>query len=53
MAAVLIVEDNPSNMTLTVFLLESAGYAVLCATDAEAGLTLAREKQPDLILIDM
>jgi two-component system, cell cycle response regulator DivK len=49
MAKVLIVEDNPANMTLAVFLLESAGYAVLIARDAEAGLTLAREQQPDLI----
>jgi two-component system cell cycle response regulator DivK len=53
MATVLIVEDNLANMKLAVFLLESAGYAVLSATDAEAGLTLAREKQPDLILMDI
>jgi two-component system cell cycle response regulator DivK len=53
MARVLIVEDNPTNMTLAVFLLQSAGYTVLSATDAEAGLTLARAEQPDLILMDM
>jgi two-component system cell cycle response regulator DivK len=53
MATVLIVEDNPANMTLAVFLLESAGHTVLCATNAEAGLTLARDKQPSLILMDM
>ena len=53
MARVLIVEDNPTNMTLAVFLLQSAGHAVLSATDAEAGLTLARAEQPDLILMDM
>jgi two-component system cell cycle response regulator DivK len=50
---VLIVEDNPTNMTLVVFLLQSAGYTVLSAADAEAGLTLAREERPDLILMDM
>lgn len=49
----LIVEDNPANMTLATFLLESAGHAVLSATDAETGLTLAREQQPDLILMDI
>ena len=53
MATVLIVEDNPANMTLAVFLLESAGHTVLSATDAEAGLTLARDEQPDLILMDI
>ena len=53
MATVLIVEDNAANMTLARFLLESAGHTVLSATDAEAGLTLAREKQPNLILMDM
>jgi two-component system cell cycle response regulator DivK len=47
MARILIVEDNPANMTLAVFLLESAGHGVLKAADAEAGLTLARTEQPD------
>jgi len=53
MAKVLIVEDNPANMTLAVFLLQSVGHAVLSAMDAEAGLTLARDEQPDLILMDI
>ena len=53
MARILIVEDNPDNMFLTVMLLESAGYTVLSATDAEAGLTLARAELPDLILMDI
>ncbi len=53
MAKILIVEDNPANMTLAVFLLESAGHTVLSATDAEAGLTLARSEVPHLILMDI
>jgi two-component system, cell cycle response regulator DivK len=53
MATVLIVEDNPANMTLAVFLLQSAGHKVLKALDAEAGLALAREEHPDLILMDI
>lgn len=53
MATILIVEDNPTNMKLSSFLLESADYAVLTATSAEKGLTLAREKHPDLILMDI
>ena len=53
MAKILIVEDNPANMTLAVFLLQSVGHTVLSATDAEAGLTLARNEQPSLILMDI
>ena len=53
MCTVLIVEDNPDNMALVVFLLESAGHTVLSATDAEAGLRLARSEHPSLILMDI
>jgi two-component system cell cycle response regulator DivK len=53
MARLLIVEDNPTNLTLATFLLESAGHAVLTATDAECGLALARAERPDLILMDI
>jgi len=53
MAKVLIIEDNPANMTLATFLLQSAGHSVLAARDAETGLTLARDEQPDLVLMDI
>ena len=53
MAKILIVEDNPANMKLAVFLLESADHRVISATDAEVGLTLARAERPDLILMDI
>ena len=53
MSKVLIIEDNPANMTLWMFLLESVGHVVLSAIDAEAGLALARDQHPDLILMDM
>ena len=53
MAKVLVIEDNPANMTLATFLLQSAGHSVLAATDAETGLTLARAEQPDLVLMDI
>ena len=53
MARILIVEDNPANMKLAVMLLETAGHTVISATDAEGGLTLARDQQPDLILMDI
>jgi two-component system cell cycle response regulator DivK len=53
MARVLIVEDNPANLTLATFLLQSAGHDVISATDAETGLTMARNERPDLILMDI
>jgi two-component system cell cycle response regulator DivK len=53
MASVLVVEDNPGNMTLSTFLLETAGHTVLSATDAESGVALARSQQPELILMDI
>lgn len=53
MAKILIVEDNPANMTLAIFLLKSAGHSIVSATDAEAGLAVARAEQPDLILMDI
>jgi two-component system, cell cycle response regulator DivK len=53
MATILVVEDNAANMKLALLLLGSAGHAVLCAVDAETGLTLARTGRPDLILMDI
>ena len=53
MARILIVEDNPANMKLACLLMRNAGHSVLCAVDAENGLTLARAEQPDLILMDI
>ncbi|MCK9382507.1 MAG: response regulator [Sulfuritalea sp.] len=40
-------------MKLAVLLLRNAGHTVLCAVDAEAGLTIARAEQPDLVLMDL
>ena len=53
MARILVVEDNPANMTLAVFLLELTGHTVMTATNAEAGVALARSEQPALILMDI
>ncbi|MEX1113405.1 MAG: response regulator [Patescibacteria group bacterium] len=53
MANILVVEDHAANMTLAVFLLESAGQSVAKAVNAEAGLMLARADHPDLILMDI
>ena len=53
MAKVLVIEDNAANMKLASLLLRNAGHTVLCALDAETGLTMARVDMPDLILMDI
>lgn len=53
MANILVVEDNPNNMKLAVFLLESGGHTVLQANDAQSGIRIARDHGPELILMDI
>ena len=49
---ILIIEDNPLNLELATDLLEANGFAVDSARSAEEGLRLARERLPDLVLMD-
>lgn len=53
MKKLLVVEDDPIIMNLVVILLERAGYGVTQATSGEEGITLAAQKKPDLILMDV
>ena len=53
MAKILVIEDSPTNMKLTGFLLTNFGHTVLYAVDAEIGLVTACNEQPDLILMDI
>jgi len=50
---ILIVEDNPRNLKLIRDVLQYQGYTTLEAETAEAGMTLALERQPALILMDV
>ena len=50
---ILVIEDNALNTKLVRSLLAIGKYSVLEASDAESGIQLAREKRPDLILMDM
>ena len=50
---VLIVEDNPMNMELATDLLEMAGYEILTSDTAAAALQLAKERVPDVVLMDV
>ena len=53
MTRILVVEDNAANMKLITILLRNAHHEVLSAVDAEAGVLLARQEKPDLILMDV
>jgi len=50
---ILIVEDEPALMRGLQDTFAGKGYEVLCARDGEAGLRLALEAQPELILLDI
>jgi class 3 adenylate cyclase/CheY-like chemotaxis protein len=49
----LIADDNPMNVDILQARLAAQGYEILTAADGEAALTLARAKQPDLLLLDI
>ena len=53
MKRILIVEDNPMNMELTLDLLEFHGYDVIQAEDGIKALERLAESKFDLILLDM
>jgi len=50
---ILIIEDNEQNMYLVNFILEKHGYRVIQAWRGDTGIQMAREEQPDLILLDI
>ncbi len=50
---ILIVEDEPKNLTLVLDLLQVSGYKTIEATDGKQGVELAKAKKPDLILMDI
>ena len=50
---ILIVDDNPANVEIFQMRLAANNYGIITATDGEEGLAMAREKQPDLILLDI
>ncbi|HIB13216.1 MAG TPA: response regulator, partial [Dehalococcoidia bacterium] len=52
-STVLILEDDPHTVEVVQLYLRRDGHHVLSATDGIAGLSLAREAQPDLIILDL
>lgn len=52
-ARILIVEDNPTNLKLAADVLESAGFVIERATNAEQALAILDRCLPHLILMDI
>lgn len=50
---ILYVEDNAMNRQIVRDLLKRTNYELIEAHDGEAGVALALEKRPDLILMDI
>lgn len=49
---ILIVEDDKTVQVLMKSVLEKAGFEVVQAFDAMQGVMMARQSQPDLIILD-
>ena len=50
---ILVVEDEPDMVGMIKMRLEAAGYETKEALDGQEGLALAREEEPDLIILDL
>ena len=53
MKTILVVDDDPDFVEATRLVLEKAGYGVISAADGDAGLKMAREVKPDLVILDV
>jgi CheY-like chemotaxis protein len=50
---ILVIEDNPANLELMIYLLRAFGHTTLSALDGEEGLARAMQDRPDLIICDI
>ncbi len=50
---ILIVDDNPTNLSVLSQALKSAGFSVRVAEDGETALKIVERKQPALMLLDI
>lgn len=50
---ILIVDDEPDILKITVFRVKQAGYEVITAIDGGQGLETAKNEKPDLIFLDL
>src|SRR5579864_8746190 len=52
-ARILVVEDNPANLFLMCYLLQSFGYSPTTAIEGPEAIPVARRDNPDLIICDI
>lgn len=53
MAKILIVDDEPQATTLLEMLLSSRGYDTVAVNESSSAIKVARETDPDLIILDL
>ncbi|MFH1753966.1 MAG: response regulator [Candidatus Omnitrophota bacterium] len=53
MAKILIVDDDPDIRESMKIVLESKGHEIITASSGKEGLRVAREENPDLIILDV
>ncbi|MFL6353045.1 MAG: response regulator [Bryobacteraceae bacterium] len=52
-ARILVIEDNPANLDLMMYLIRAFGHIAVSARDGREGLCAAAQMRPDLILCDI
>jgi DNA-binding response OmpR family regulator len=53
MSKILIVDDEPQATTLLEMLLSSRGYETVAVNESSEAIDVARESDPDLIILDL
>lgn len=53
MARILIVDDSPTERKTMEDILKKEGHEIYKATNGDEGITLAQDKLPDLVLMDV
>ena len=51
--AILVADDDPDILSIVSMSLETQGYTVHKATNGREAVDVARERHPDLVLLDM
>ncbi|MGD9285800.1 MAG: response regulator, partial [Desulfobacterales bacterium] len=51
--AILLVDDNPTNLQLLFETLDGRGFKLLVAKDGKSALAIAGKARPNLILLDI
>ena len=52
-STLLLVDDNPVNLQVLLRTLDGRGYRLLVAKDGRTAIDIARQAQPDLVLLDV